>query len=77
MNTPPTLRPWHLLQAMWAVVQRELFKFSRQYGHLLSALVRPLLWLVIFASGFRAVHGVAVAEPYDVPISYDVYLAPA
>lgn len=74
--TPPSLRPRHLLQAMWAVMQRELFKFSRQYGRLVASLVRPLLWLAVFASGFRDVYGVVIAEPYDTPISYDVYIAP-
>lgn len=74
--TPPSLRPSHLLQAMWAVIQRELFKFSRQYGRLASSLMRPLLWLAVFASGFHNVYGVVIAEPYDTPISYDVYIAP-
>lgn len=76
MTTPPSLRPGHLLLAMWAVIQRELFKFSRQYGRLVSSLVRPLLWLAVFAAGFRNVFGVAIVEPYDTYISYDVYIAP-
>ncbi len=66
----------HLLQALWAIVSRELFKFSRQYGRLASALVRPLLWLAVFAAGFRSVFGVAIVEPYDTYISYDVYIVP-
>jgi ABC-2 type transport system permease protein len=41
-----------------------------------SALVRPLLWLAVFAAGFRNVFGVAVNEPYDTYIPYDVYIAP-
>ncbi|MDO8286866.1 MAG: ABC transporter permease [Rhodoferax sp.] len=66
----------HALLALQAIVGRELFKFSRQYGRLLSALVRPLLWLVVFAAGFRNVFGVAVVEPYDTYITYDEYIAP-
>ena len=66
----------HLLQALSAIVSRELFKFSRQYGRLASALVRPLLWLAVFAAGFRTVFGVAIAEPYETYISYDVYIVP-
>jgi len=66
----------HALQALGAVVQRELLKFSRQTGRLVSALVRPLLWLAVFAAGFRNVFGVAIAEPYDTYIPYDVYIAP-
>ena len=66
----------HALQAMRAIVWRELAKFSRQYGRLVSALVRPLLWLAVFAAGFRNVFGVAIVEPYDTYVPYDVYIAP-
>ena len=66
----------HALQAMRAIVWRELLKFARQYGRLGSALVRPLLWLAVFAAGFRNVFGVAIVEPYDTYIPYDVYIAP-
>jgi ABC-2 type transport system permease protein len=76
MTVPTSPRLGHLLQAMGAVVQRELFKFSRQYGRLVSSLVRPLLWLAVFAAGFRNVFGVAIIEPYDTYIPYDVYIAP-
>jgi ABC-2 type transport system permease protein len=65
-----------LLQALKAIVAREIFKFSRQYGRLASALVRPLLWLAVFAAGFRSVFGVAIVEPYETYISYDVYIVP-
>ena len=78
MSDTPKLHagPRHLLQALTAIVLRELFKFSRQSGRLVSALVRPLLWLAVFAAGFRNVFGVAIVEPYDTYISYDVYIAP-
>lgn len=66
----------HALQALQAIVLRELLKFARQYGRLVSALVRPLLWLAVFAAGFRNVFGVAIVEPYDTYIPYDVYIAP-
>jgi ABC-2 type transport system permease protein len=69
--------PWaHAIGAMNAIVARELFKFARQYGRLASAVVRPLLWLAVFAAGFRNVFGVAIVEPYDTYIPYDVYIAP-
>jgi len=70
------MNPSHALQAMRAIVMRELMKFARQYGRLVSALVRPLLWLAVFAAGFRNVFGVAIAPPYDTYIPYDVYIAP-
>jgi ABC-2 type transport system permease protein len=66
----------HALQALRAIVLREMFKFSRQTGRLVSALVRPLLWLAVFAAGFRNVFGVAIVEPYDTYIPYEVYIAP-
>ena len=66
----------HALQALRAIVLRELLKFSQQTGRLISALVRPLLWLAVFAAGFRNVFGIAIVEPYDTYIAYDVYIAP-
>jgi len=72
----PRLRVAHLLLALRAIVMRELLKFSRQYGRLVSALVRPVLWLAVFAAGFRNVFGVAIVEPYDTYVPYDVYIVP-
>jgi len=66
----------HYLQAMSAIIMREVLKFVRQYGRLASALVRPLLWLAVFAAGFHNVFGVAIAPPYETYIPYDVYIAP-
>lgn len=66
----------HALQALRAIVARELFKFLQQKGRLVSALVRPVLWLAVFAAGFRNVFGVAIAPPYETYIPYDVYIAP-
>ncbi|MEO7246328.1 MAG: ABC transporter permease, partial [Rubrivivax sp.] len=59
-----------------AIVAREVVKFAQQTGRLVSALVRPLLWLAVFAAGFRNVFGVAIVEPYDTYIPYDVYITP-
>lgn len=66
----------HALQALRAIAFREILKFSQQTGRLVSALVRPLLWLAVFAAGFRNVFGIAIVEPYDTYIPYDVYIAP-
>jgi ABC-2 type transport system permease protein len=74
---PPPRRGIALaLQALRGIVGRELLKFSRQTGRLASAVVRPLLWLAVFAAGFRKVFGVSIVEPYDTYIPYDVYIAP-
>jgi ABC-2 type transport system permease protein len=66
----------HALQAARAIVLRELLKFARQQGRWIAALVRPVLWLAVFAAGFRNVFGVAIVEPYDTYVPYDVYIAP-
>jgi hypothetical protein len=59
-----------------AVAGRELHSFARQPGRLLSALVRPLLWLPGVRRRFQNVFGVAIAPPYETYIEYKVYLVP-
>lgn len=66
----------HLLRALRAVVGREIGRFLRQPSRLGSALVRPLLWLVVFTAGFHNVFGVSVVEPYDTYIDYSLYMVP-
>ena len=56
----------HALQALAAIVLREWLKFLRQYGRLVSALVRPLLWLAVFAAGFRNVFGLAINKTTEI-----------
>ena len=46
------------------VVWREGLRFLHQRGRFLSALVRPLVWLFIFAAGFRAALGVSIIPCY-------------
>lgn len=66
----------HVLQALVALSSRETVKFLHQRGRMLSAVVRPSLWLLIFAAGFRNVFGVAVIPPYSTYIEYQVYVVP-
>jgi ABC-2 type transport system permease protein len=66
----------HALQALIAVVSRESVKFVHQTGRLISALVRPTLWMVVFAAGFQNVFGVSIIPPYQTYIEYQVYIAP-
>ena len=42
------------------IVWREALRFVNQRGRFVSALVRPLVWLFIFAAGFRAVLGLSI-----------------
>lgn len=78
LNTPdpaPALLP-HLLRALRAVVGREIGRFLRQPSRLGSALVRPLLWFVVFSAGFHNVFGVAIAPPYETYVEYKEYMVP-
>ncbi len=38
--------------------------------------MRPLVWLFIFAAGFRQVLGISIIPPYETYILYEVYIAP-
>src|SRR6202035_4389842 len=66
----------HILRALRAVTVRELMKFVQQRGRLLSALVRPLIWLALVAPGFYNVFGVSIIPPYKTYITYQVYIVP-
>ncbi|EPC02075.1 multidrug ABC transporter permease [Litchfieldella anticariensis FP35 = DSM 16096] len=58
------------------VVGRELLRFVHQRSRFVAALVRPLIWLFVFAAGFRMALGVAMTEPYQTYILYEVYIVP-
>lgn len=59
-----------------AIIQREGQRFVSQRGRFLAALVRPLVWLVVFAAGFRAALGLSIMPPYQTYITYEVYIVP-
>ncbi|MEI9915473.1 MAG: ABC transporter permease [Methylovirgula sp.] len=61
---------------MGGIIWREALRFVHQRGRFVSALVRPLVWLFIFAAGFRSVLGVSIIPPYETYILYDVYITP-
>ena len=66
----------HLALGLWVVTERELVKFLRQRERLLSALVRPLLWLIVFASGLHDLLGVSIIPPYRTYTPYQEYILP-
>lgn len=70
------MTPSHAILSLSAVSSREMVKFFRQKGRLFSALVRPALWLIVFAAGFQNVFGVAIVPPYETYIEYQVYIVP-
>src|SRR5919205_3606410 len=64
------------LVCLGGIIWREALRFLNQRGRFFSALVRPLVWLFIFAAGFRAVLGVSIIPPYDTYVLYEVYVTP-
>lgn len=58
------------------ILWRELRRFVQQRTRFLSSLIRPMLWLVVFAAGFRAALGIAIIPPYETYITYEVYIVP-
>ena len=70
------MRLLHYWRAMMGIVGRELLRFLHQRERFISALVRPLVWLFVFAAGFRAALGIAISPPYETYILYEVYITP-
>ena len=68
------LRPW--LIAFRAITAREALRFVHQRERFLAALVRPLVWLLVFAAGFRAALGLSIIPPYQTYITYETYIIP-
>jgi ABC-2 type transport system permease protein len=58
------------------IARREFLRFVNQKERFFSALVRPLVWLFIFAAGFRNVLGVSIIPPYETYVLYEVYVTP-
>ena len=67
-------RAW--LACLWAVVLREGLRFVTQRERFLAALVRPLVWLIVFAAGFRAALGLSITPPYQTYVTYEIYILP-
>lgn len=65
-----------LAVVMYAIIAREGLRFVSQRGRFLAALVRPLIWLVVFAAGFRAALGLSITPPYETYITYEMYIVP-
>lgn len=81
LSKPALIRPWnpgfiHYWRTFTGITQREFLRFIQQRTRFFSALVRPLLWLIVFAAGFRTVFEVSAMPPYHTDISYQVYIAP-
>ena len=55
---------------------REALRFVHQRERFIAALVRPLVWLLVFAAGFRAALGLSIIPPYQTYITYETYIVP-
>jgi len=58
------------------ILVREGLRFLHQRERFVASLVRPLVWLFIFAAGFRQVLGVSIVPPYKTYVLYEVYITP-
>jgi ABC-2 type transport system permease protein len=58
------------------IVWREVLRFLHQRQRFLAALVRPLVWLFIFAAGFRQTLGVSTIPPYQTYVLYEEFVTP-
>ena len=63
-------------RCLWGVIVRENLRFFHQRSRFFGARVRPLVWLLVFAAGFRAALGVSIIPPYLTYITYEVYILP-
>src|ERR1700737_3119753 len=70
------MKPIDYLRCFGGITTREWLRFLNQRGRFFSALVRPLVWLAIFATGFHFVLGVSIIPPYKTYVPYAVYIAP-
>jgi ABC-2 type transport system permease protein len=70
------MSPIHYFRCLAGIAAREWLRFLNQRGRFFSALVRPLVWLAIFAAGFQFVLGVSIIPPYETYIPYAVYIVP-
>jgi ABC-2 type transport system permease protein len=80
-TTVTTARPRGLsasgyLACFGGIVWREVLRFLHQRERFLAALVRPLVWLFIFAAGFRQALGVSIIPPYVTYVLYEVFVTP-
>jgi ABC-2 type transport system permease protein len=71
-----TARATPYLVCLLGILWREALRFVYQRGRFIAALVRPLVWLFIFAIGFRSILGVSIVPPYETYITYETYIIP-
>ena len=65
-----------MFRCFLGILWREVLRFLQQHSRFVASLVRPLIWLFVFAAGFRSVLGVSIVPPYQTYILYDEYVIP-
>ena len=70
------MSPRRYLGCLLGILAREGLRFLHQRERFFGALVRPLVWLFIFAAGFRSILGVSIIPPYETYILYEEYIVP-
>jgi len=68
--------PGQYLGCLRGILVREGLRFVHQRERFFGSLVRPLVWLFIFAAGFRSILGVSIIPPYHTYILYEEYIIP-
>jgi ABC-2 type transport system permease protein len=68
--------PYQYAVCLGGIAWRETLRFLHQRERFVAALVRPLVWLFVFAVGFRQVLGLSTIPPYETYILYEVYVVP-
>src|SRR5262249_39979371 len=66
--------PWR--RCLTGIIEREFLRFLRQRGRFFASLVRPLVWLVLFAAGLRSLLVLPPMPPYPAGVSYEDYIVP-
>jgi ABC-2 type transport system permease protein len=69
---------WNCLRG---IVTRDVLRFLKQRERLVAALVRPVLWLLVFAAGLRGTLEIEVSAPYHNyaaldQVAYGLYILP-
>ncbi len=66
----------HAWRCLVGILVREGLRFVQQRERFVAALVRPLVWLLIFGSGFRVAAQGYATDPAGAPVDYTEYIAP-
>jgi ABC-2 type transport system permease protein len=70
------LGPLQYFICLRGITWREGLRFLHQRGRFIAALVRPLVWLFIFAGGFRRIPDMSIVPPYHGPVLYEAFITP-